>query len=176
MLLAVRMSASIISGSFDTFLSSPPLISNNISIINYLDLPDGRPVGLHRLGVSLVDAGGQVLVPAEVGLGLDAGVGLAGLVDGHHPELVPLPQAESGNARLQLLYRGRAVGVVGHEGVEPPAEGVLVGKLTESMFLKSYHLYIHRVPATLGRCFVFKFLHLPHHGVQLHNKWKDAAT
>ena len=36
--------------------------------------------------------------------------------------------------------------------------------------------YIQRVSATRGRCFVFKFMHLPHHGVQLHNKWKDAET
>ena len=35
---------------------------------------------------------------------------------------------------------------------------------------------LHRGAATRGRCFVFKFLHLPHRGVQLHNKWKDAET
>ena len=67
-----------------------------------------------------------VFVSAEMGLGLDAGVGLAGLVHCDEPKLVPLSQTEAGNAGLELLYGGRAVGVVCDEGVEPAAERVLL--------------------------------------------------
>ena len=51
---------------------------------------------------------------------------LAGLVDRDHPELVPLSEAESGSVGLELLHRGRAVGVFHDEGVEPAAERVLL--------------------------------------------------
>ena len=67
-----------------------------------------------------------VFVSAEMRLGLDAGVGLASLVDRDDSELVPLSETEAGDAGLELLDGGRAVGVVGHEGVEPAAEGVLL--------------------------------------------------
>ena len=67
-----------------------------------------------------------VFVSAEMGLGLNAGEGLAGLVHCDDPELVPLSQTEARNACFELLYRGCAVGVVRHEGVEPAAERVFL--------------------------------------------------
>ena len=67
-----------------------------------------------------------VFISAEMRLGLDAGVGLAGLIDRDDSELVPLSETEAGDAGLELLDGGRAVGVVSHEGVEPAAEGVLL--------------------------------------------------
>ncbi len=44
-----------------------------------------------------------VLVSAEVGFRVRGGLGLAGLVDGDDPELVPLALAQAGDACLQFV-------------------------------------------------------------------------
>ena len=50
---------------------------------------------------------------------------LSCLVDGYHPELVPLALAQTGNPGLQFVDGARTVVVVRHQGVEPTAELVL---------------------------------------------------
>ena len=61
-----------------------------------------------------------------MGLGFGGGVGLSGLVDGNHPELVPLALAQAGHACLQLVDGGCAVLVVCDEGIEPASELVFL--------------------------------------------------
>ena len=62
----------------------------------HLDLEGRHPVELHHLGAAtaLVYGGREVLVPTEVRFGLLAGLGLPGLGDGHHSELIFLPQTK----------------------------------------------------------------------------------
>ena len=50
---------------------------------------------------------------------------LSCLVDGYHPELVPLALAQTGNPGLQFVDGAGTVVVVSHQGVEPTAELVL---------------------------------------------------
>ena len=67
-----------------------------------------------------------VFVSAEVGFGFGGRLGLSGLVDGDHSELVPLALAQAWHSSLQLVDCCRAVLVVRDESVKPAAKLVFL--------------------------------------------------
>ena len=62
----------------------------------------------------------------QVRLGLGRGLGLAGLVDGDNPELIPLALAQPRYSRLQLVDGGHTVLVIGDQRVKPAAKLVFL--------------------------------------------------
>ena len=102
----------------------------------HLDLEGCHPVELHHAGAAAarVDGRGEVLVAAEVRLGLLAGVRLAGLGDGHHPELVLLTQAAN------ILF---------NDLTQLTAQIACRDNLAGSKIITNLHEYVTRVAKTV---------------------------
>ena len=93
-----------------------------------------------------------VFVSAEVGFGFGGRLGLSGLVDSDHSELVPLALAQARHSRLQLVDCCCAVLVVGDESVKPAAK--LVFLLNDIVRDRAATILLGLVPSQCDRLVV----------------------